>query len=79
LLAAGATAAEAFHEIYFLERACQAQIQALAGGSALRIPPREVCELTASQFAREDSAEIAELAWQAALRLIDDPKSDYRS
>jgi ribulose-5-phosphate 4-epimerase/fuculose-1-phosphate aldolase len=79
LLAAGATAAEAFHEIYFLERACQAQIQALAGGSALRIPPREVCELTASQFAREDSAEISELAWRAALRLIDDPQSDYRS
>ncbi|MFB9127388.1 class II aldolase/adducin family protein [Paraburkholderia dipogonis] len=78
LLAAGATAAEAFDEIYFLERACQAQIQALAGGSALRIPPREVCELTASQFDREDSAEISELAWQAALRLIDDPKSDYR-
>jgi hypothetical protein len=38
-----------------------------------------VCELTASQFAREDSAEISELAWRAALRLIDDPQSDYRS
>jgi ribulose-5-phosphate 4-epimerase/fuculose-1-phosphate aldolase len=79
LLAGGATAAEAFHEIYFLERACQAQIQALAGGSALRIPPREVCELTASQFARDDSAGISELAWRAALRLIDDPQSDYRN
>jgi ribulose-5-phosphate 4-epimerase/fuculose-1-phosphate aldolase len=79
LLAGGATAAEAFHEIYFIERACQAQIQALAGGSALRIPPREVCELTASQFARDDSAGISELAWRAALRLIDDPQSDYRN
>ncbi|WP_410837564.1 class II aldolase/adducin family protein [Paraburkholderia sp. SIMBA_030] len=79
LLAAGATAAEAFHEIYFLERACQAQIQALAGGTALRIPPREVCELTAAQFNREASAEIADMAWRAALRLIDDPQSDYRS
>lgn len=79
LLAAGATAAEAFHEIYFLERACQTQIQALAGGSALRIPPREVCELTASQFARDDSAGIAELAWRAALRLIDDTQSAYRN
>jgi ribulose-5-phosphate 4-epimerase/fuculose-1-phosphate aldolase len=65
LLAGGATAAEAF--------------QALAGGSALRIPPREVCELTASQFARDDSAGISELAWRAALRLIDDPQSDYRN
>jgi ribulose-5-phosphate 4-epimerase/fuculose-1-phosphate aldolase len=78
LLAAGATAAEAFHEIYFLERACQAQIQALAGGSALRFPSVDVCELTASQFDRGDSGEINELAWRAALRLIEDPASDYR-
>lgn len=78
LLAAGATVAEAFHEIYFLERACQAQIQALAGGTALRIPSAEVCELTASQFNREESAEIMEMAWNAALRLIADPGSDYR-
>ncbi|WGS52590.1 class II aldolase/adducin family protein [Paraburkholderia sp. D15] len=78
LLAGGATAAEAFHEIYFLERACQAQINALAGGSALRLPSREVCELTSSQFNRDDSAEIAQLAWRAALRLIEDPQNDYR-
>ena len=64
LLAAGRTVAEAFHEIYFLERACQAQVQALAGGSALRIPPAHVCELTASQFNREESAEIMGMAWQ---------------
>jgi len=72
LLAAGATVAEAFHEIYFLERACQAQIQALAGGTKLRIPSAEVCELTASQFNREESAEIMDMAWRAALRLIAD-------
>ena len=79
LLAAGRTVAEAFHEIYFLERACQAQIQALAGGSALRIPPAHVCELTANQFDREESAEIMGMAWNAALRLIEDPNSDYRA
>src|SRR3712207_8044502 len=32
LLAAGRSVAEAFNNIYFLERACQAQIAALAGG-----------------------------------------------
>jgi ribulose-5-phosphate 4-epimerase/fuculose-1-phosphate aldolase len=79
LLAAGATAAEAFHEIYFLERACQAQVQALAGGSAMRIPSVEVCRLTASQFDRDESAEIMDMAWNAALRLIDDSAFDYRS
>ncbi|EKS9916439.1 class II aldolase/adducin family protein [Burkholderia multivorans] len=78
LLAGGATAAEAFHEIYFLERACQAQVQALAGGAKLIVPPADVCRRTAAQFTRDDSADIADTAWRAALRLIDDPASDYR-
>ncbi len=79
LIAVGASAAEAFHEIYFLERACQGQISALAGGTRLRTPSPEVCERTASQFAADDSAGIIDLAWQAALRLIDDSMPDYRS
>ena len=79
LLVGGSTAAEAFHEIYFLERACQAQVQALAGGAALRIPPADVCALTAQQFASEGAVDIMNLAWKAALRLIDDSSRDYRA
>jgi ribulose-5-phosphate 4-epimerase/fuculose-1-phosphate aldolase len=79
LLAGGGSAAEAFHEIYFLERACQAQVQALAGGTPLRIPPPHVCERTARQFASEAAGDIIKLAWQAALRLIEDDRPDYRS
>jgi len=72
LLAGGATAAEAFHEIYFLERACQAQIQAMSGGAKLTLPPVEVRKRVAEQFNRDTSGEIRNIAWQAALRLIDD-------
>ena len=79
LLAGGATAAHAFHEIYFLERACQAQVQAMAGGTQLRFPPEHVRELTARQFESEGADGITELAWQAALRLIADTQPDYRS
>jgi len=78
LLAGGRSAAEAFHEIYFLERACQAQVQALSGGRKLVFPPAEVCRRTAAQFSRDESMEIMNAAWNAALRLIDDPASDYR-
>lgn len=35
---------------YYLERACQAQISALAGGVKLRMPPREIAEKVARQF-----------------------------
>jgi len=50
LLAAGDSVQRAFHEIYFLERACQAQIKALSGGVELHYPSEQVCLRTAQQF-----------------------------
>jgi len=79
LLAGGASVAEAFHEIHFLERACQAQIQALAGGSKLIFPSEEVCRHTASQFQRDESAQIISLSWNAALTLIESQRESYCS
>lgn len=77
LLAGGGSVAEAFHEIYFLERACQAQVQAMAGGAPLHYPSEAVCQHTAAQFARDDEEEIIALGWQAALTLIADQQADY--
>jgi len=71
LLAAGRTIAEAFLNIYFLERACQAQVKALSGGRPLSLPPPDVCERTARQFDREESLAHAQMAWESALRLLD--------
>ena len=79
LLAGGASVAEAFHEIHFLERACQAQIQALAGGSKLIYPSEEVCRHTAAQFERDESAQIIDLSWNAALTLIEHQRESYCS
>jgi ribulose-5-phosphate 4-epimerase/fuculose-1-phosphate aldolase len=79
LLVAGETIPEAFHNIYFLERACQAQVAALAGGSELILPPAEVCEHTAAQFNRRASLEHYDLLWRSALRLVDNDRSDYRT
>ncbi|MFJ4394389.1 class II aldolase/adducin family protein [Pseudomonas sp. NPDC089396] len=79
LLAGGASVAEAFHEIHFLERACQAQIQALAGGSQLIYPSEAVCRHTAAQFERDESAQIISLSWNAALTLIEHQRESYCS
>ncbi|CAO3305591.1 MULTISPECIES: class II aldolase/adducin family protein [unclassified Pseudomonas] len=79
LLAGGASVAEAFHEIHFLERACQAQVQALAGGSKLIYPSEEVCRHTAAQFQRDESAQIISLSWNAALTLIEHQRESYCS
>lgn len=79
LLAGGSSVAEAFHEIHFLERACQAQVQALAGGSKLIYPNEEVCRHTAAQFQRDESAQIISLSWNAALTLIEHQRESYCS
>ena len=39
LLTCGATRADAFDLMYYLERACQAQVAAMAGGAELDMPP----------------------------------------
>ena len=79
LLVGGTSIAEAFLNIYMLERACAAQVDALAGGREIILPPPEVCAHTAAQFAANEVESHYEMAWTAALRLIDDGKTDYRS
>jgi ribulose-5-phosphate 4-epimerase/fuculose-1-phosphate aldolase len=81
LLVGGASIQEAFLEIYFLERACQAQIAALSGGAKLVFPPVAVQEHTSAQFNAPGPhrAAHANMAWQSALRQISGVGSDYRS
>ena len=79
LLAAGISVGHAFQEIHFLERACQAQVQALSGNSKLVYPSEEVCRLTAEQFSREEADEITHLSWLATLSLIEDQRESYCS
>ena len=82
LLACGRSIPEAFLEIYFLERACQAQVAAQSGGAALRPMPDAVARRVAEQFAAgsEQGAEAhAAMAWASALRLVENDRPDYRS
>jgi ribulose-5-phosphate 4-epimerase/fuculose-1-phosphate aldolase len=80
LLVAGRTVPEAFDHIYFLERACQAQVAALSGGAEIVLPPEEVRQHTAGQFNRsEGTTAHYERAWNASLRLIENDRPDYRT
>ena len=78
LLVGGTSIAEAFHMIYMLERACAAQVDALAGGREIVLPPPEVCAHTAEQFRKQENDEHYAMVWNAALRLVEDGKPDYR-
>lgn len=84
LLTVGTTAAQAFLRMYYLDKACEIQTTAQAGGGLLALPPADVCEYTARQLAGEDVAAdftddgAYDLAWAALLRLLDRVAPDYR-
>ncbi len=68
-LAVGETVGEAFIRIYFLERACQAQILALSAGEGnLNNPPQGAPEVTAQQGKIGLKLAAGALAWPALLR-----------
>ena len=80
VLVIGSSAAQAFERLYFLERACQAQILALSTGRALRILPRPVVEATAAQFkACVDVGGVPRtgLHFEALKRQLDHSEADY--
>jgi ribulose-5-phosphate 4-epimerase/fuculose-1-phosphate aldolase len=68
-LAVGETVGEAFLKIYFLERACEAQILALSAGEGnLNNPPQGSPEVTAQQGKMGLKLAAGALAWPALLR-----------
>lgn len=67
-LAVGETVGEAFIRIYFLERACEAQIYALSAGDRINNPPQGTPELAAQQGAVGLKMAAKLLAWPALLR-----------
>src|SRR5256885_7212816 len=50
VLVIGGSAAQTFERLYFLERACQAQVLALSTGRKLRIVPEAAVQATVAQF-----------------------------
>jgi ribulose-5-phosphate 4-epimerase/fuculose-1-phosphate aldolase len=85
LLTVGGSAAQAFLRMYYLEKACEIQVTAQAGGVPLTVPSPEVCEYTARQLAGEAEADsdfqdedAYDLAWAAMLRLLDRIAPDYK-
>jgi len=79
LLTAGRTIPEAFSLMFYLERACEIQIAALAGGSELVIPSPEVCEKTARQAELENDAPLGDQEWAAHIRALDREDASYRN
>jgi ribulose-5-phosphate 4-epimerase/fuculose-1-phosphate aldolase len=78
LLTMGRSVREAFELMYYLERACEIQIAALAGGSEVTIPTDAVCQHTCEQFSNDNSY-VKGRDWQALLRLLDRTDPSYKN
>jgi ribulose-5-phosphate 4-epimerase/fuculose-1-phosphate aldolase len=71
LLAVGATIPECFIHLYWLERACQAQVAAMASNTKLRIPEAKVVKTTNDRYKPGQRRNIGELEWAGLLRLME--------
>ena len=79
-LATGATCGLACLGIYFLERACSAQVRALsAGKDNLNIPSQAAIDTTREQSASLFQPGIDQLAWPGLLRRLDRVDASYRT
>ena len=78
LLTLGDSIPKAFTRAYYLEKACQIQLDAMATGEQLRQPPPEVCEHAARQFdSFYEADDAARLNWEADRRAIDRTNPGY--
>lgn len=78
LLAVGPTIAEAFTAMYWLERACQAQLMAMACNAPLHTPPEPVVRHTNHLYKPTTRRPFGLLEWPALLRMLDRRDPSYR-
>ena len=76
-LSVGQTCGIAFMGIYFLERACSAQIRAQAAGK-INLPSKEAIKTTQEQSIGMFDLGKDKLAWPALLRKLERYSTDYK-
>ena len=86
LLTVGDSVAQAFLRMYYLEKACEIQVAAQAGGTLI-LPPDNVCQRTERQFnapghdvpeGELSDPDVVNFTWTALLRLLERVAPDYK-
>jgi ribulose-5-phosphate 4-epimerase/fuculose-1-phosphate aldolase len=78
LLTLGESVAEAFIAMWGLERACQAQLAAMACNTPLEMPSDEVVAKSCAMYAPGASRRYGPLEWQGLLRQLDRTDPGFR-
>ncbi len=78
IVVAGPTVAEAFNDLYYLERAAMFQVLARSTGGKLRMVSDAVRETVKQQFGTE-RVKVADRHFKALRRILDNEQPDYRN
>ena len=76
LLAVGKTVAEAFSAMYYLEKSCRVQIDAMQNYSQLCLPDAAVCQHAYDQYQRY--GDYMQYDWNGLIRKLDRLQPDYK-
>jgi ribulose-5-phosphate 4-epimerase/fuculose-1-phosphate aldolase len=79
LLAVGKSVAEAFNNMYRLERACRSQLLAQSASDRMILPPAAVIEKTNELYRPEVRRPMGVLEWPAMRRLADRLDPSYKT
>ena len=79
LIACGRTVQDTWNLMYWLETACQVQVDALASGAELNLPSHELATKMAQRYAPDGSINFAPMEWPALLRQLDRDDATYRN
>ena len=81
LLASGRTAREAFNLHYYLDMACKIQVDVLASGEEVVLPPEPAAKTLSDYYAawREVESLGDEGGWDSLLRMLDLRQPEYKS
>ena len=75
VLVVGTSIAEAFDELYYLERAAQLQVLALSTGRALSLVPNQTAAIVCKQWL--DYPNVAKVHFDELCRILDSESPDY--
>jgi ribulose-5-phosphate 4-epimerase/fuculose-1-phosphate aldolase len=75
LLTCGETVGEAFMTMYYLDRACEVQLQVQATGQPFALPGAELCEQAVREY---EEFPFGKYEWPALLRLADEKSPGFR-
>ena len=64
--------------MYYLDKACEIQLGALASGRELQMPPPLLCEDAARRSTTIDGHPFGEVEWAALVRQLDREDPSYK-